>query len=552
MNKNFIDYVKSAYPLLLVKSAEQERVLTTYVKDLQATKCAPDKFYKSLSWGHVAGIRELSVNSRGRYVVGGEALPYKLTKMEDGVQVTVDSPSESDPLAPLVYLDKEAENGTVMFLKDYHHYLKVEYNDYPLLLSYIRDLSSRLVAQQKCLVLVSPSFKIPEELEKTCSVVDFSLPDKDTLKAVLQSICGPNAGVMPTGAKLDAVLDAAAGMTTDEASNAFSLSLVTAKKIDAAVVRKEKAQVIKKTGILEIIEVTETMDDIGGLEILKEWINSKKNCFTAAARAFGVRPVKGVLLLGVPGCGKSLTAKAAASGMQRPLVRLEMGKVFGKYVGESEDNMAACLKTLGGIAPCILWVDEIEKGLSGNKAGSEGHETTRRVFQMLLTWMAEKKEDVMLFATANDIDSLPPELLRAGRIDATFYVDLPDVGQREEIFKIHLKKSKGEAFPEGRDPEMFNAHLPELMQLCENFTGAEIEVWIQEATARAFNAGHADIQVEDLRAAINEVTPIYRLQSASILANREKAKARGTKNASLVRTTVTSGQEQAERVVNHN
>ena len=554
-NKSFLDYVKSAYPLLLVKSSEQERVLTTMVKDLQATSCGTvdgnKVFYKSLSWGHVAGTRTLAVNSRGRYVVGGEAIPYTLTKMQDGVQVEQKAPSESDPLAPLVYLDKEAENGTVMFLKDYHHYLQTSYPEYPFLLSYIRDLCGRLVAQQKCIVFVSPSFKIPEELEKDCSVVDFTLPDKDTLKAILQSICGPNAGTMPTGAKLDAVLDAAAGMTSNEACNAFSLSLVTAKKIDAAVVRKEKAQVIRKSGVLEIIESAETMDDIGGLENLKEWINIRKNSFGADARDFGVTPTKGVLLLGVPGCGKSLTAKAAASGLQRPLVRLEMGKIFGSYVGESENNMAAVLKVLAGIAPCVLWIDEIEKGLSGNKAGSEGHETTRRVFQMLLTWMSEKQEDVLLVATANSIDSLPPELTRPGRIDAIFYVDLPDDVQRTEIFKIHLKKSKGSRFPNGRNPEMFNDHLPELMTICDHWTGAEIEVWIKEALLKAYYLGHADIQIEDLREASKEITPIYRLQSAQIMADREKATRNGMKNASRVRNPeVVSGQEQAERRVN--
>jgi SpoVK/Ycf46/Vps4 family AAA+-type ATPase len=150
---------------------------------------------------------------------------------------------------------------------------------------------------------------------------------------------------------------------------------------------------------------------------------------------------------------------------------------------------------------------------------------------MLLTWMQEKKEDVMLFATANSIDSLPPELLRAGRIDATFYVDLPDEVQRKEIFKIHLRKAVGASFPNGRDPEMFNEHLPELMRLCDNFTGAEIEVWIKEAITRAYNVGHADIQVEDLRGAINEVTPIYRLQGDEIRASRNKARERGTKLA---------------------
>jgi SpoVK/Ycf46/Vps4 family AAA+-type ATPase len=432
--------------------------------------------------------------------------------LEQYAQAEATEPSEMSPLAPLKFLE-QADDGTVMFLKDYHPYFQTEEFEHAKVIKRtIRNLIPAFKAQRKCLVLLSPNLKVPMELEKEVSFVDFVLPSKETLKSVLESIIGPNTAdnrMMPQGEALEEVLDAAAGMTAIEAENAFCVSLTTAKKIDAAIIRKEKASVVKKTGMLEIIEATETLDDIGGLENLKDYILTRRNCFTKAAREFGVKPVKGILLIGVPGCGKSLTAKAAAVGLHRPLVRLDMGKIYGSYVGESENNMATCLQILKSIAPCILWIDEIEKALSGNKNGSEGHETTRRVFQMLLTWMQEKKEDVMLFATANSIDSLPPELLRAGRIDATFFVDLPDMDQRAEIIRIHLRKNN-------RNPKMFDAQMTELTSLCNNFTGAEIEVWVAEAITRAFSLGHSDIQLDDLRAAVNEVTPIYKLQAAEI------------------------------------
>jgi len=551
-DKDFIIKVRSGNPLLVVNSYEEFRVLEQYVRDLSATPIKDPQtgrtvsHYKTYSWDIESGVRLLSIDPSSKtFQIGGE--PLKIRKPFDQAhqenpeltleQWVSEDPTEStvgDPTLPLEFL-KQADNGSVIFLKDYQPYFTIEEYEQPKVVKrIIRNLTPVFRGQGKCIVFLSPSLKVPTELEKEVAIIDFTLPSRDTLKAVLEGVIGPNTPtnkLMPKGEALEAVLDAAAGMTTIEAENAFASSLIVARKIDAGIIRAEKANVVKKSGLLEIIEATETMDDIGGLQNLKAWINTKKNTFTKAAKDFGTKAVKGVLLLGVPGCGKSLTAKAAASGLQRPLVRLDMGKIYGSYVGESEQNMSHCLQILKSISPCILWIDEIEKGLSGNKNGQEGHETTRRVFQMLLTWMQEKKEDVMLFATANSIDSLPPELLRAGRIDATFYVDLPDAEQRTEIFKIHLRKSVGASFPNGRNPEMFNEHLPELMRISENFTGAEIEVWISEAVTRAYNAGHADVQIEDLRGAVNEVTPIFRLQYDEIKESRRKARERGTKLA---------------------
>jgi SpoVK/Ycf46/Vps4 family AAA+-type ATPase len=562
-DKDFIIKVRAGNSLLVVNSYEEFRVLEQYVRELSNTAIKKEGKvvgkYKSFSWDIDSGIRELSALDSGVFQISEYAMKYKKDykdflaadesytperyKTEEPTET-----SEMNPIAPLKFLE-QAETGTVMFLKDYHPYFQTEEFEHAKVLKRtIRNLAQIFKAQNKCLVFLSPDLKVPTELEKEVTFIDFNLPSKETLKRVLEGVVGqdtPENKMMPKGENLEAVLDAAAGMTAIEAENAFAVSLTTARKIDASIIRAEKAQVVKKSGMLEIIEATETMDDIGGLENLKDYITTRRHCFTKAARDFGVKPVKGILLRGVPGCGKSLAAKATASGLQRPLVRLDFGKIYGSYVGESEKNLGQCLKVLTSIAPCVCWVDEIEKGLSGNKSGQEGHETTRRVFQMLLTWMQEKKEDVLLFATANSTASLPPELLRAGRIDATFFVDLPDVDQRAEIFKIHLRKAK-------RNPNMFDANLDELMQLSNNFTGAELEVWVAEAITRAFSLGHSDIQIEDLREAVKEVTPIYRLQADQINKSRQEAAADGVKNASRVKVTapVTTARTPAARVIN--
>jgi SpoVK/Ycf46/Vps4 family AAA+-type ATPase len=549
-DKDFIHYVRAGYPLIVVRSSEKYRVIEKYARELDETpiKDQAGKVigkYGSVAWDYVDGCRLLQIgeDSEGHKVLQVGDAPLTVPAVgPDGA--TVEVSSAANELAPLSYINQVAKNGTVIFLKDYHDFLKPEAENVITIKAMLQKLANEFRSKRKCIVLLSPSLKVPMELEKDVAIIDFALPDRDTLKIVLEMVAPP--AKMPKGADLESVLDAAAGMTAIEAENAFSVSLTIARKIDAEIVRREKAQVVKKEGLLEIIEAPETMDDIGGNEILKEWITTRSECFSKGARDFGVKPPKGILLIGIPGCGKSLTAKASASGLKRPLARLDMGKIFGSYVGESEENMTKCITVLESIAPCVLWIDEIEKGLSGNKAGSEGHETTRRVFQLLLTWLSEKKKDVLLFATANSVESLPPELMRAGRIDATFYVDLPERAQREEILRIHLKKVN-------RDPKIMDAHMDALMTLCDNFTGAEIECWVNETLTHAYarDKGRSEITVADFAAARKEVTPIYQSQSKSILDSRNAAIRNGTKWASkTTRTqTVATAQSAATRVI---
>jgi ATP-dependent 26S proteasome regulatory subunit len=510
---------RAGYPLLWVKTHEESRALRTLVRDISNTKVknhdtGVDEKYQAYTWDVADGVHSIEI--KDGCIAVGEAVP-----------------KTDNPLAALEWLEKtDGLDNTILFLKDFHTYTRKEYRDSDIVNRKIRNLVTKFEGMGKILAILSPIVEIPVELDKDVSVIEFKLPDRDALKQILKGICESASFPLdkyPKGEVEESLIDSALGMTEMEAKNAFAVCLIEAKNFDSKIIRREKSSIVKKSGILEVVETTETLADIGGLENLKSWAVTRKECSTSKAREFGIlQPPKGALLVGVPGCGKSLSAKAFGTAWNRPLLRLDMGNVFGSYVGESEGNMQRCLDMCDSISPCILWVDEIEKDLAGNKAGhgQEGHETTKKVFKMLLTWLQERKSDVFLVATANSVESLPPELLRAGRIDAIFYVDLPDVVQRAEILKIHLRKA-------GRDPNMFDKNMTELVTLCAGYSGAEIEVWVKEAMVRAFSLDHKDLTLEDLKAAISDVTPISVLMGPDIERTRNWAKSRKTKMASI-------------------
>jgi SpoVK/Ycf46/Vps4 family AAA+-type ATPase len=506
----FTNYIKAGYSLMWVKTHEEIRVLTQYAADTKKLKVPDDeKGYKAFTWDVADGVHSIGI--KDGLLASGNA--------EEG--------TANDPLAPLIWLDEKAEDNTVLFLKDYRPFLQEKYQDSNLIIRKIRNLINKFKSQGKVLVILSPDVQIPMELDKEINVIHFKLPGRDELKIVLKASC--EAAGAPYPANDEELINAALGMTTMEADNAFSISLVEAKKYDPKIVRREKSAIVKKTGLLEVIETPFTMEDIGGLENLKDWLNGRKTCFTIKAREFGITSPKGIVLAGVPGTGKSLSAKAVAGLWGRPLLRFDMGRIMGGIVGESESNMRKCLEIASAVAPCVLWIDEIEKGLSGVKAGGnqqEAHEVTKRVFGELLNFMQDRESDVFMVATCNSLDGLPPELIRGGRIDAIFWVDLPDSVQRDEIIKIHLKRR-------GRKPDMFKTDMDKLVQASEGYTGSEIEVWLQESLIRAFNAGHTDLQLDDMLATIAGITPISKLMKTEIDMSRAKSKDRGCKLASI-------------------
>ena len=472
--------------------------MTRCVQEISGKAKSKYSFY---SWDRIDGIRVMDLKNG------------TLT----ATKATTDEPTD-DPIMALDWAESinNMPDDSILFLKDFHHYAKKD-----AVSRKIRNLVPVFKSKGKVLVIISHLVDIPAELEKEVTVVRFSLPDTDDLRIVLKATC-ENGGA-PYPKDDEPILKAALGMTSFEAENAFAVSLIEKKTFDESIVRREKAAIVKKTGLLEVIETDLSLKDVGGLDALKSWLKVRENCFTEKAHQYGIRPPKGLLLVGVPGTGKTLSAKTIASIWHRPLLRMDVAKMYGQYVGESEGNIRKGLQIAEAVSPCILFLDELEKAFAGAKGDSSGDSGVgKRVFGSFLTWLSDKTSDVFVVATANNVTALPPELLRGGRFEAIFWVDLPDVDQRKEIIKIHLEKV-------GRKHE--NYDLDKLARVCKDFTGAEIEVWIREALVIAYSQGK-DMGTDHLTELVSGITPIAKLMAADINSSRKWAQDHGVKYAS--------------------
>ncbi|MBQ7593623.1 MAG: AAA family ATPase [Synergistaceae bacterium] len=295
------------------------------------------------------------------------------------------------------------------------------------------------------IIIIDTKIDIPLELESFITLIDVPLPDDEEIRECIETFTANDPDLQLDKTSIDELIFALKGLSSFQINQVLSIAYQKGGTLDASdrkYILEEKEQMIKKSGILEMINFEESIDDIGGLERLKAWLKRKAKIFSSLeqARKHNVDIPRGVLILGMPGCGKSLTAKAAARLFNVPLLRLDVGRLMGKYVGESEENMRRALKLSEAVSPCVLWVDELEKAFAGI-GGSNGDITTR-LFGQFLTWMQEKKSSVFIIATANDISKLPAEFLRKGRFDELFSVDLPNENERKKILEVHLTKSK--------------------------------------------------------------------------------------------------------------
>jgi SpoVK/Ycf46/Vps4 family AAA+-type ATPase len=312
-------------------------------------------------------------------------------------------------------------------------------------------------------------------------------------------------------------LDAASGLTTIEAENAFALSVIEGKVIAPAIIAREKAQAVKKNGLLEIIETNDSLESIGGLDVLKTWLLKRKDAFGKRAIEYGLPTPKGLLIIGIPGTGKSLTAKATAKVFGVPLLKLDAGRIFAGLVGQSEANLRSVIQMAEAIAPCVLWLDEIEKGLAGSKSsGATDGGTSARVFGSFISWLQEKRAPVFVVATANDVAQLPPEMLRKGRWDDLFFVDLPNQCEREAIWQIQIAKYE-------RDPKDFD--IVQLARATDGLTGSEIESAFTEALYSAFDEAKepTDLTIAQV---LTEFVPLSKLMAEQISGMRNWAKGR--------------------------
>jgi ATP-dependent 26S proteasome regulatory subunit len=467
---------------------------------------------------YIISWEERRIEEMLRHVAGERRKQLYLWTLTNGI-VPVDMPydtsvdtSTRNPLAALDYIGMSQESA-IFVLKDFHPFLDgrggTEQN---VIVRKIRDVLNQLKESRKTLVILSPVLQFPPELEKDITVLDYSLPSLDELAQSLDRVVRSAREISGMKISLDAgeremVLNAARGLTCTEAENVFAKSLVMTHSLDVDVIIREKEQLIRRSQILEYFQSVEDFSNVGGMGLLKQWLRKRSTAFSEQARAFGLPEPKGLLLLGVQGAGKSLLAKAVASQWHLPLLRLDLGRVFSELVGSSENNIRSTLRLAESVAPCVLWIDEIEKGLGGvasSHASDAG--TTARIFASILTWMQEKTSPVFVIATANDVSKLPPEMLRKGRFDEIFFVDLPVAQERREIFAIHLARR-------GRDPLGFD--LNKLAMATHNFSGAEIEQVVISGLYDAFETGR-DLTTLDLLRNIEETVPLSQTMEAEI------------------------------------
>ncbi|MFO1457777.1 MAG: AAA family ATPase [Verrucomicrobiota bacterium] len=442
------------------------------------------------------------------------------------------NPATRDPLVALDQVIEQVEPAIFVF-KDLHPYLcKSGPSDNAVPIRKLREVALHLKNSFKTILLVSPVLEIPVELEKEITVLDFPLPGREDLSELLDRIVADLRELKQVSIELedagrDRLIQAALGLTWSEAENVFAKIIVTDGRLtadDVHAVFAEKQQIIRKNGLLEYHPPVETFDAVGGLAVLKEWLRMRADAFTMEARAFGLSAPRGVLLLGVQGCGKSLCAKAVASAWQMPLLRFDLGRMFSSLVGSSEENVRKAIAAAESVAPAVLWVDEIDKAFSGAQGGgaSDGG-TSGRVFGTFLTWLSEKTAPVFVVATANEIAHLPAELLRKGRLDEIFFVDLPTEFERREIFRVHLLRR-------GREAGRFD--LAALAAASEGFSGAEIEEAVNSALYEAFHV-REDLSMRTLQAALSQTVPLARTLDEPIRRLRTWAEGRA-RNASAL------------------
>jgi len=464
--------VRARYPLIYLVSSEEQRVEAILQELAQSHGKA------LLTWSVTKGLKRLG--------------PGRSSVSLDETQ---------EPLRALATIEKLNEPSLVV-LKDFHPYLGE-----PQVVRAVRELAHFLKSTFTTVVLLGPTLVIPPELEKELSVLDVPLPSFNELLDLLRGIVsvvrkGGKAVVDLSREDAERLIRAAQGLTYSEAENAFAKAIANDGRLDSEdiqMVQDEKRQIIRKNGLLEFISTDDSLDQVGGLDQLKTWLSRRSRAFGEAARQFGLPEPKGLLLLGVQGCGKSLTAKAVAAHWRLPLLRLDLGRIFSGLVGSSEENLRRAIRVAEGVAPAVLWVDELEKGLAGaSSSGSGDTGVSARVFGALLTWLQEKTSPVFVVATANRIDLLPPELLRKGRFDEIFFVDLPERQEREEIFRIHLARRK-------RDARAFDVKL--LAEKAAGFSGAEIEQALVAGLYEAF-AENGELSQRHVLSALQETKPL--------------------------------------------
>jgi SpoVK/Ycf46/Vps4 family AAA+-type ATPase len=459
--------LRARYPLIYIPTYEEERV--------------------------EAAIREEATNQGNR--------PVYTWDFVDGYQGNPNDTGfgKRNPLQALEFVEKlPASAPAVLILRDYHRFL-----DDVAIARKLRNLAKLLKSQPKNLVLLSPRVAIPDDLTEVLTVVEFPLPAAPEIKAEVERLVQSTGNNSLSLKVIDDLVRSCQGLSMERIRRVLARAIASHGELqpeDVDLVLEEKRQTIRQTQILDFYPATEQISDIGGLDNLKDWLLRRGGSFTDKARRYGLPHPRGLMLLGIQGTGKSLTAKAIAHHWHLPLLRLDVGRLFGGLVGESESRTRQMIQVAEALAPCVLWIDEIDKAFSG--LGGKGDAgTTSRVFGTFITWLAEKTSPVFVVSTANDIQSLPAEMLRKGRFDEIFFVGLPTQDERKAIFNVHLSRLRPHNL-KGYDIDRLAYETPD-------FSGAEIEQTLIEAMHIGFSQNR-DFTTDDILEAASQIIPLAR------------------------------------------
>jgi SpoVK/Ycf46/Vps4 family AAA+-type ATPase len=421
----------------------------------------------------------------------------------------------------------DKQENTLYVLRDLHFILKSPQSDRNApIVREIKNLAKELKRSRKTLILTSHTLEIPEEFKEEVTVIDFSLPDATEIDYLIAQLVVPEK-LKIQGLAREQLIKACQGLSRARIQRVLAKALAAKQQIDEsdiAGVLEEKKQAIRQTGILEFFTTSESLKSVGGLDNLKEWVKMRQNAFSEEARRYGIPNPKGTLLVGIQGTGKSLSAKTIAHEWRLPLLRLDTGRLFGGIVGESENRVRQMFQLAEAMAPCVLWMDELDKAFGNINSGVDGDSgTSRRVFGSLITWMQEKTSQVFIVATANNVNILPAELLRKGRFDEIFFLNLPTERERQEIFKVHLQRLRPSRL---RDYDLIN-----LSKCTVNFSGAEIEQAIVDGMYKGFGEGR-DFTTGDVLRAIEETVPLAAIARQQIEQLKQWAAQAGARTAS--------------------
>jgi ATP-dependent 26S proteasome regulatory subunit len=495
-------HVRASYPFLYVVTDEPHRLKK------EAQVLADTYLSKESNGTSKFSVHHWSITEG--WSCKGKRIPMK---SEDG-EVAPNNPNAAFAMI------RDLPPFSIFIMENFHFFLT---DQNPELIQLVSDMSQHCNQKGKTIVFMNPVQKIPTEIEAQITVLHHDLPTTDDINNAIDRTADIVNG---KGVKLDlseenryVLLEALKGMRLSDVDNSLAYSLVTTKTFDPKVLLAEKCKSLKKAGMLEFIQTSETFDKIGGLENVKKWIQDRHIAFTAKAKKYNLRPSKGIILVGVPGCGKSLIAKASAATLGCPLIRFDMAGMFSKYVGESEQRAKKAFKTVDAIERCVLWIDEIEKGMGagggggGEKSQSLDGGVSSRVFGTFLEWLNEHTTPVFVIATSNNLDAIPIEFTRKGRFDEIFFVDIPNTVERTDIVKIQLTRQK-------LDQSKYD--IAKLVDASNQFTGAEIERAIDEAKIRSANLDRIPT-TDDIIECAGEIVPEAKKNKSRIEQIRAKA-----------------------------